>query len=276
MIFGVPIASIAGAYFLLRSPVVPGRLSVDEAVDVPQWIRTSWAVRYLGGCRPRNDVSVLYAGAQYLPFPVRSAVASRRNLDPLVAVCPGIDRERHSEGGRHLWLTGLGLFTVVGFKVFFSDLASLDQFYRIVAFILLGSSSLGGVSCISGPGRLSPASWPRRTREPRLTKQLMLILLLSALSVSTVAAGDDPRFQFQKAIELGQPTGEDIVAVPLDSDVYAGTRDGYPDLRIVDRGTIVPYLLEPIGKKRIDPGRANPAAVNSSRCTWTRAGGSRS
>ena len=27
---------------------------------------------------------------------------------------------------------------MVGFKVFFSDLANLDQFYRIVAFILLG------------------------------------------------------------------------------------------------------------------------------------------
>ena len=40
--------------------------------------------------------------------------------------------------------TGLGLFTVVGFKVFFSDLASLDQFYRIVAFILLGVLILCG------------------------------------------------------------------------------------------------------------------------------------
>ncbi len=34
--------------------------------------------------------------------------------------------------------TGLVLFTIVAFKVFFNDLASLDQIYRIVAFILLG------------------------------------------------------------------------------------------------------------------------------------------
>ena len=40
--------------------------------------------------------------------------------------------------------TGLGLFTVVGFKVFLSDLASLDQFYRIIAFILLGVLTLAG------------------------------------------------------------------------------------------------------------------------------------
>jgi uncharacterized membrane protein len=39
---------------------------------------------------------------------------------------------------RELRYVGLGLFTVVGFKVFFSDLSSLDQFYRIIAFILLG------------------------------------------------------------------------------------------------------------------------------------------
>jgi uncharacterized membrane protein len=52
-------------------------------------------------------------------------------------------------GGIHkqvgaLRLVGLGLFTVVGFKVFFSDLANLDQFYRIIAFILLGILILCG------------------------------------------------------------------------------------------------------------------------------------
>jgi uncharacterized membrane protein len=33
---------------------------------------------------------------------------------------------------------GLGLFAVVSWKVLFHDLASLDQFYRIIAFIVLG------------------------------------------------------------------------------------------------------------------------------------------
>ncbi|WP_165246403.1 DUF2339 domain-containing protein [Paludisphaera soli] len=39
---------------------------------------------------------------------------------------------------------GLGLFTIVGFKVFLVDLASLDPFYRIVAFLLLGVLILFG------------------------------------------------------------------------------------------------------------------------------------
>jgi hypothetical protein len=49
----------------------------------------------------------------------------------------------HKQAGA-LRLTGLGLFAVVVVKVFFSDLASLDQFYRIVAFILLGILILCG------------------------------------------------------------------------------------------------------------------------------------
>ncbi len=39
---------------------------------------------------------------------------------------------------------GLGLFAAVGLKVFLVDLASLDQFYRIVAFIMLGVLVLAG------------------------------------------------------------------------------------------------------------------------------------
>lgn len=39
---------------------------------------------------------------------------------------------------------GLALFAIVTWKVFFVDLATLDQFYRIVAFILLGVLSLAG------------------------------------------------------------------------------------------------------------------------------------
>ena len=35
-------------------------------------------------------------------------------------------------------LAGLALFALVTFKVFFRDLARLDQFYRIIAFIVLG------------------------------------------------------------------------------------------------------------------------------------------
>ena len=93
-----------------------------------------------------------------------------------------------------------------------------------------------------------------------MTKQLSLVLFLG-LSVAAGAADKEPRFQFRKEIELAQPTGEEIITVPLDSDVYAGTRDGYQDLRIVDdRGTFVPYLLEHIGNKRIQQVRETCAS----------------
>lgn len=39
---------------------------------------------------------------------------------------------------------GLGLFVVVAWKLFFVDLAQLDQFYRIIAFIILGLLVLSG------------------------------------------------------------------------------------------------------------------------------------
>src|SRR5262249_21654996 len=45
VVFGVPIASIAGAYFLLKSPRSAGPLSVEESTDVPQWVRTPLALR---------------------------------------------------------------------------------------------------------------------------------------------------------------------------------------------------------------------------------------
>lgn len=45
---------------------------------------------------------------------------------------------------RALRLAGLGLFAVVAWKVFFVDLARLEQIYRIVAFIILGVLVLSG------------------------------------------------------------------------------------------------------------------------------------
>jgi uncharacterized membrane protein len=144
VVFGVPIASIAGAYFLLKTPVVPGRLSVEEANDVPQWIRTPWAVRF--SIILAFGMAFLYLTlelntflAQYVP-PLRAGgISILWSVFALGLIVSGIQKQVGA-----LRFTGLGLFTVVGFKVFFSDLASLDQFYRIVAFILLGVLILCG------------------------------------------------------------------------------------------------------------------------------------
>ena len=78
---------------------------------------------------------------------------------------PGCVRPRHATGGvsilwsifaftwllRGIWrnnkplrYAGLTLFTIVVIKVFFRDLAELDQFYRIIAFIVLGIVVLAG------------------------------------------------------------------------------------------------------------------------------------
>ena len=273
VVFGVPIGSMAGAYFLLKRPPVAGRLAVDQANDVAEWVRTQWAMRYaiilvlgmgflflhlelnrslnylfapgrlpvltllwLGMCMlllyeyraspsrpllaflalfiagtlvklvcfdlPFWDLNedMVYGGAYSVLDAVMrlvdfGAIAAffvlvfawgRGAVDPLAArraagwlalglafvfltlelntalsqfvpalraggisilwslfalglIVAGI----HKHAGE-LRLTGLGLFTVVGFKIFFSDLAHLDQFYRIVAFILLGVLILSG------------------------------------------------------------------------------------------------------------------------------------
>ncbi|MFI5455740.1 MAG: DUF2339 domain-containing protein [Isosphaerales bacterium] len=271
--FGVPVASVAGAYYLLKTPVSAARLVMDSTNDVAQWVQKRWAIQcavflalgmmflflhlelnrtmgylfppcrmpvlsllWLGICllflqeyaaRP-SHVALAFLGAfvagvliKLVMFDLRfwdlqetmlygdsySFVdATMRLLDfgALVAffilacsllagrapqlklatlagslalflsflfltlelntflfhfvpalraggisilwsvfalglIVAGIHRQKSA-----LRYTGLALFTVVGFKVFFADLANLDQFYRIVAFILLGLLILFG------------------------------------------------------------------------------------------------------------------------------------
>lgn len=273
VIFGVPIGSMAGAYYLLRSPRASGRLVVDQANDVAAWVRANWAVRcavilavgmaflylhlelnrtlgylfapcrltaltflWVGMCvlllheylaRPSQPVLAALglfaagmlikllmfdlafwnlaenmvfrgsysftdslmrlldfaaiAGFFYLAFSWLRGVPDLPRVDKLAgwlvlgltfvflslelntflsqfvpALRPGgisilwslfalglIVGGIHSSTGS-LRFTGLGLFTVVGLKVFFFDLAALDQFYRIIAFILLGVLILSG------------------------------------------------------------------------------------------------------------------------------------
>ena len=59
-------------------------------------------------------------------------------------------------------------------------------------------------------------------------------VIFAGLSAFAAGAEDHRPFQFRKQIDLGRAGDLEIVAVPLDSEVYAGTRDGFPDLRVVD------------------------------------------
>ena len=51
--------------------------------------------------------------------------------------------------------------------------------------------------------------------------------------------------RFWKAVDRPPGKDQEILAFPLDRDIYSATRDGFPDLRVLDNdNTQVPYLLE--------------------------------
>ncbi|TAN47536.1 MAG: DUF2339 domain-containing protein [Methylococcaceae bacterium] len=77
--------------------------------------------------------------AQYVPGLRSGGVSILWSIYALAAVLAGI-----AKNYRRLRLVGLGLFALVAWKVFFVDLARLDQIYRILAFIVLGLLALGG------------------------------------------------------------------------------------------------------------------------------------
>lgn len=47
VVFGIPIASLAGAFRLLKAPVASAALAVDRANDMAEWVRDRWAIRAL-------------------------------------------------------------------------------------------------------------------------------------------------------------------------------------------------------------------------------------
>jgi Protein of unknown function (DUF3999) len=72
--------------------------------------------------------------------------------------------------------------------------------------------------------------------------------LIAAMLVPYVTA-QQPRFF--KGIDAGNLKQEEILAPLLDSDVYSGTGDGFPDLRVLDdKGNEVPFLLQKVTETR--------------------------
>ena len=137
---------------------------------------------------------------------------------------------------------GLALFAVVAWKVLFSDLTDLLQVYRIVAFILLGLLVLSG-SFVYLKYRPVPPAVKRRGGQ-NMTAHAGLPDVAGLALPGTAA--EPASFRFSKAIDsLGRPAASAILGVALDTDVYASTRDGFPDLRIFDAaGKEVPCLVE--------------------------------
>jgi len=75
-----------------------------------------------------------------------------------------------------------------------------------------------------------------------MSKKILLCACL--LLAQTVALGSET-YRFSRPIEWQGSGQQELLTVPLDNRVYAATRDGFPDLRLVDQdGIETPYLLE--------------------------------
>jgi hypothetical protein len=71
------------------------------------------------------------------------------------------------------------------------------------------------------------------------------VVLTAALLQAQAVAADTGAYRFSRPVEWRSTGQEELLAVPLDNLIYAATRDGFPDLRLVDQdGTETPYLLE--------------------------------
>ncbi len=125
--FGFMIAFLAGAYFALA-----GRRDVRAVRN----LLGSLAVLLLFVFATLETNTVL---AAFLPELQSGGVSIVWSLFALGLILSGIRRDVSA-----LRYVGLALFAVVAWKVFFVDMAALDQFYRIVAFILLGVLVLCG------------------------------------------------------------------------------------------------------------------------------------
>jgi len=88
----------------------------------------------------------------------------------------------------------------------------------------------------------------------------MVLLGVTLAAAPCIAAGES-RFRFSKPLVRGAAALEEILAVPLDADIYAAARDGFPDLRIRDdAGTEVPYVLEQVNERRTEHVREGCAS----------------
>ena len=83
-----------------------------------------------------------------------------------------------------------------------------------------------------------------------MKKQSALLFVL-VFTATTATLGAESKFRFRKELDRAVTTGEELLAVVLDRDIYAATREGFPDLRIRDdSGREVPFVLQQVGERR--------------------------
>ncbi len=97
-----------------------------------------------------------------------------------------------------------------------------------------------------------------------IANRWIISVVFSIVILPTCGAADEPAaFRFTRPIRVDGLTQEELVAVPLDSDVFAATRDGFPDLRVVGAdGRLVPFLIRRVSETRTQKVRQWWTATN--------------
>ncbi|MFM7057052.1 MAG: DUF2339 domain-containing protein [Planctomycetota bacterium] len=129
--FGVIIGFLAWAAQFIRGTSV----RIRDAARVA----SGMGLTSLGALFIYSTLEVNTVLFQYVPGLRAGGISILWSVFALSLLLRGIQTDR-----RQLRYLGLGLFTTVAFKVFFSDLAHLDALYRIVAFLILGGLVISG------------------------------------------------------------------------------------------------------------------------------------
>ena len=80
---------------------------------------------------------------------------------------------------------------------------------------------------------------------------IICVVFATLIRPASGVADERAVFKFTRPIQVEGLTQEELVAVQLDSDVYAATRDGFPDLRVVGAdGQLVPFLIRRVVETR--------------------------
>jgi hypothetical protein len=85
-----------------------------------------------------------------------------------------------------------------------------------------------------------------------ITRWLCLWLFAALSSPGLLMAEDNPAFRYIRPIEISDADPQELFSVNLDSEVYGATRDGFPDVRVLDSSQrLVPFLIQPLAETRI-------------------------
>ncbi|MGM0489377.1 MAG: DUF3999 family protein [Planctomycetota bacterium] len=98
-----------------------------------------------------------------------------------------------------------------------------------------------------------------------MTRRPIAAMYLVLAAAVACGGGEAGRFQYVKNVVRPEPPEEQILAVELDSDVYAGVGDDFADLRVLDAdGGAVPYRLQRATETRTETLREpSPSRVVS-------------